>query len=153
MRFASGGARARVVLTELPLESIAATGPLRFRLAKTLLFPRHAIPRRQVLERVAAVAAGLEKMAARRGVAIEPLPGAWYGLDPIHIRRRVRGEAWSKILATWRPEPGAATPTLGPGEPRAIRRARPEQWWLWGRPRSTLQPSASLPDGTTVSLY
>ena len=142
---------AGTVLTQLPLESIGSTGPVRFGLAKTLLFPRHAITRRQVLDRAAAVARGLEETAGRHGAALQALPRSWYGLDPIHIRRARSREAWTAILAPWRPDAPSAQPA--PIDRRAVRRARPEHWWLFGRPRSTPQPAARLADGTTISLY
>jgi hypothetical protein len=91
----------------------------------------------------------------------------WYGLDPIHIRRQRRTDAWGRFLAAWKgtsdPEPergmrderGRAKVCAGVPLSLAIRiwRLRPEAWRFLGRDLGIPQPSKPFPDGTRFWLY
>jgi hypothetical protein len=147
-------AGARVVLTALPLASISTVGPARYRLMRTLLFPGCRLTYATVLERAHELDRRLRDLAGLRGLALVEHQREWYGLDPIHIRRRHRGVAWRDVLAPW--AEGAALP---PPVPASLRRwlrlclLAPERRWVLGRERQRAQPAARLPDGTTLSLY
>jgi hypothetical protein len=78
---------------------------------------------------------------------VEPSP-SWYGMDPIHVRRSMRHEAWKHILHHPRlphagsPRGGGRLPLFGAAELR-----------LFGVPRRNPQPVCRFKDGTTVALY
>ena len=93
-------------------------------------------------------------LASERGFTTVEHRPAWYGFDPIHLKRRIVHEAWPTMLASWR----------AGGEAIALQRA---SWWMsaymaglapWERSllgirRRAAQPSARFSDGTTISLY
>lgn len=156
-RLASRGAT--TVLTLLPQESLERVGVLRFYAARTLLFPSCRLRREDILERALHANARLRELAARMGIsAIDP-PLDWFALDPIHIRRRRRREAWSSVLARWGREPAPGAGGAGPLPRTPWRRrdrflpAPPEESWLLWIHRRRPQPARTLPDGTTLALY
>ena len=79
-------------------------------------------------------------------------PGSWYGLDPIHIMRARRREAWSTILADW--GVGEAPPQGGVNEHYpSLRFAIPDKRWILGILQRHRQPWRRLPDGSSISVY
>ena len=78
-------ARARTVITLLPLAGISALPPWRYRLLRTLLFPGCRLSFADALDCAFAVQTGLVALAARfAAVTIEPRT-TWYRFDPIHL--------------------------------------------------------------------
>lgn len=105
--------RGQIAITRLPLASLATVGPARFRLLRTCFVPGCRLS----LEALAAAAADLDAriaaVAADHAATLIEQPGAWYGLDAIHLRRRhldalwhAAGDAWglpgASARATWR---------------------------------------------------
>jgi hypothetical protein len=141
-----GAMEAAVVLTLLPVATLARLAPWRFALFRTALFPACRLPLGRLLERARAVNDRLAEMAARRGATLVAPDPRWYGADPIHVRRDRRASAWSTILAAWGPPPA-------PLRPVSRRGLTPAWRTLAGIPLRRSQPSGRLPDGTTISLY
>lgn len=170
---------ARTVLTLLPMESLAALGSFRYRAFRALLFPSCRLRLEEALERSRELDWRLREAAGRCGVATAAPDARWYGLDPIHIQRRLRKEAWGRVFASWgsegegegararepvsRPERGGERSPVPSFEAVSvdvplrlalrIRRLRPETWTILGRELGVPQPSAPLPDGTRFWLY
>jgi hypothetical protein len=147
-------AGASVVITQLPVASVEALGELRFQFYRRLFIPG----RRLTLEGAKAMVRSFNERLIRLGelrkTPVISVADAWYGLDPIHIRRRVFRAAWGSMMESWR----AAR------EPLVI--TRPSVWtaayltslapWertIFGIRRRAVQPSGRLSDGTTISLY
>jgi hypothetical protein len=151
-RLASQGARS--ALARLPLSSIERLTPLRFGIARGLLYPSHRIDLATVRERARALDERIVALAQAHGAALVEPRGDWYGLDPIHIRWSRRGEAWDELLS---PLGMSAAPgtflELDGAERRALRRVRPERRRWMGRQETHPQPCAVLLDGTTISVY
>jgi hypothetical protein len=148
-------ARAATVLTLLPLASLERVPPWRFHLARALLFPGRAIERQALLDRARELDLVLRRLAREAGAAVvEPDP-AWYGIDLIHIKRKVAERAWGEILGRW-PE-GEGGGEGGGGEMteklRGVRRLRAAELRLGPWTVRTAQPCGRLRDGTTVELY
>jgi hypothetical protein len=83
------------------------------------------------------------------GVRLVEPPPSWYGIDPIHVRRSLRHEAWDRILVHPRlPHEGrlegggGRLPVFGAAELK-----------LFGVRRRNPQPVCRFKDGTTVALY
>lgn len=106
---------ARTAVTRLPLASVATVGPSRYRAFRTCFVPGCRLSLAAVKEAAADLDARLVDVAAAHGVAVLDQPAAWYGLDPIHVRRRhlaglfhAAGDAWGlpaprhRIRARWR---------------------------------------------------
>ena len=92
---------ARTVVTRLPLASVAAVGPARYRVFRTCYVPGCRLTLPAVKEAVADLDARVVALAAEHGAAVLDQPAAWYGLDPIHVRRshlvdlfHAAGDAW-----------------------------------------------------------
>ncbi len=145
---------AHTVLTLPPVRSVEGLSPSRYRLIRTLLFPRHRVPYGVALERTAQTTEALKELANSFGARVAELPASWYGFDPIHIRRRFRSEAWSDVLSRW-PVEAAAVEPVGPTLRRQLYLVtrRPLEWALFGYGCGRSQPAASLPGGGSLALY
>ena len=154
-RLASVGAT-RPVLTLLPEQSLRRLPPWRFRLVRTLLFPRNRMSLAEVLERAAQLNDRLRLLAAERALPMVDPDAAWFGLDPIHIRRRAWSPAWRTFVGPWAAEAGMEPPPPARGSAwRWIRLqlAAPECRSWFGFARRHAQPCLRLPDGTTLSFF
>lgn len=89
---------ARIVLGDLPLASLRALTPRRYAWSKRLLFPFHELGFEQARLGVEALHEGLDQLARRRGWRLWSPDPEWYGVDPIHVRRRAR-HAWAARIA------------------------------------------------------
>lgn len=139
-----------VVLSGLPIKGIGALGQARYLAVRSIIFPRCRLSLAEVRTTAHTVHAGLRALAARAGaVFVEPEP-SWYGLDPIHVRRAARPRAWERMLDAG-PEGGQVAAAVR-GMP-TLRLLRPQQRRLFGIEQTRSQPSATLPDGTHISLY
>jgi len=76
---------------------------------------------------------------------------AWYGVDPIHIRRRFWPLAWSQMLGAdllaMKTQKAFAVDLL------RLRFLRPEQRWFFGREQFTEQSGYSLSSGIRIWLF
>jgi hypothetical protein len=138
----------QVVLTLLPLARLERLSPREVRLAVSLLFPGRQAPWPALLERVRELDGQLRRLGREHGALLVEPEASWYGIDPIHLRRSRRREAWERLTS-----PGPLT--AGSAEPARVRipLLGAEELRLAGRTLRTIQPAARLADGTTVSLY
>ena len=150
-RLEQPGARTAIVLP--PVASLEGSPRWRFAAARTILFPSCRLGKEETLRRLAEVAAALRDLGAAAGAAVVDPPREWYGLDPIHIRRAAREEAWRRSLESW----GGGLGRGGQAPFRAERflglSLRAERYRVFGRERRRTQPVATFPDGTEISLY
>jgi hypothetical protein len=116
----------RVVVTRLPLESVARLGPVRFRVLRSLYVPGCPL----TLPALAAAAADLDDRVARItascGATLLEQPGDWYGIDAIHVRRRRLGDLWHRAADAWGLPPASLV------RRRRVGRARLADWALLG---------------------
>jgi hypothetical protein len=145
---------ARVVLNNIPIASLRTVGAVRYRAFRELFFPKCKLPRREMLRRAEELTEVLAKMAEERKTPVFSGENAWYGLDPIHPRRRSAGEIWSRMLGELF-TPGQIAPLARPtpSTALALRRLNPQSWAHFGLARHAAQPAARLGDGTTIALY
>jgi hypothetical protein len=145
---------ATTLVTELPVASIERLSEARFRFFRRLFFPQSKLTYADAQNLIMELNRELAALCRARKIPIIPVSGAWYGLDPIHLRRRVRGEAWPTMLAGWR---GAVPPFDVARSPlwtsAYLAHLRPHERFVFGIRRRTAQPSGRLSDGTTISLY
>lgn len=146
---AAGVAGEATVVTLLPLANLERVPPWRFHLARTVLFPGRPLDRRDLLARARELDAEVRRLALTAGARVVEPDLAWYGLDPIHIKRKVAARVWGEILGRW---PGGGA--VGEVEKmRGLWRLRSEELRLWRWTVRTPQPCGRFPDGTTVALY
>jgi hypothetical protein len=147
-------AGARVAMTSLPMRSVSGLSPSRFRVIRSIFFPRSQLRYDTILGWARELDERLRRLARERGaILVEPRP-EWYGFDPIHIRRGRRAAAWLEMLSALA---GGSRGVVS--FPPRLRRSprlwllKAEQRWVFGRERYTAQPTARLHDGTTLALY
>jgi hypothetical protein len=137
-----------VVITDLPVASLARLSRIQYRLIRTVIVPQCRLPLEVARERSFALNDGVIALALRRGLKLVRLRPEWYGWDPIHIRPRFWQEAFPEILL------GAAGPARAAKAP-ALRLylAPPERRWLLGIEQRRAQPCVRIPPATDVYLY
>lgn len=137
------------VLTLPPLARLEKLTVWQVRLAVSVLYPGRDAPWPGLLDRARELDGRLRRIAAERGARlVEPETG-WYGIDPIHLRRSRRREAWERVLSLWPLAPES------PGLPGRLRLPLlgAEEAHLLGRTLRHPQPAARSADGTSLSLY
>lgn len=164
----------RTIVTALPVQGLERLSPWHYQCFRMLLFPGRGLTQEQALDRARTVNEGLRTLCSERRITLIEQRLEWYGLDPIHIRRRYGAIAYHEILRSWL-EPGrderrsrrsAREGTGGTGtydEPSLARTDFRHRWRvrlfapqyrrLFGFEQHRKQPAGLLPDGSTVSLY
>lgn len=140
---------AETVLTLLPLPRLEKLTPRQVRLAVAILFPGRPAPWPGLLDRARDLDGRLRKMGEQYGARLIEPEAAWYGLDPIHLRRQVRRQVWDGVLSMWFPE----APAVPPGHRQRIPWFCAEEVRLGPMNLRKAQPALRIGDGTTVSLY
>lgn len=143
----------RLVVTRLPLESLAAAPEWKIRLLTSLFFPGSHINRDAALVQAVELDQQLLTFARRYGAYVVQPHYEWYGWDPIHIARRHRAAAWRAYLTCWSNGQPPARATASWHLWLLLQRARPQQRKLFGMERCHVQPTVKLVDGSTISLY
>jgi hypothetical protein len=138
----------RLVVAGLPATELSAVGPLRYGFVRTFMVPSCRVTRAQALSRAERLHEALGRRAVEHGARFVEMSPAWYGFDPIHVRRSAVPALAEALLG----------PPAGRGRPRPADRARillarPSVRTVLGIVRTRRQPSARLADGTTVALY
>ncbi|HEV8578624.1 MAG TPA: SGNH/GDSL hydrolase family protein [Thermoanaerobaculia bacterium] len=141
--------QAEIVLTLLPVARLQRLSAWQVRLVTSVLFPGRPAPWPDLLDRALELNERLQRMGQEYGVRLVEPAADWYGIDPIHLRRGIRGEAWDRVLS--HSSLGAST---GPAAARIpLLSFGAKEIHLFGFHLHTPQPAASLAEGTTVSLY
>lgn len=144
----------RVVVTELPLASIERLGPRRFAILRSIIFPRCRLTLDEARRRASEINETVHRAARAHGAEVVAHDAAWYGLDPIHIRRRDFARAWRAVLGGWNED--ARRGELARGSLRRwiqLGLFSPEKRAFFGFERGRRQPAGRLWDGSTVWLY
>lgn len=147
--------QAAVVATPLPMINLEKLSPLRYHAVRTILFPGRGEPWPSLLERARELDRRLRRLAADQGAVLVEPRASWYGIDPIHVRRRQRRQAWDHILSHWSLR-SARPPDLPAAEPAPRIRVpafAAAEHRLFGVPRRTPQPACRLADGSSVAFY
>lgn len=145
---------ARIVLTQLPLASALSLGRARFKFFRSLLFPSSDLKFDDLQSQVMRLNQHLLDLGREHNVQTLELRGHWYGLDPIHIRRRHRDPAWQELLASWFDEPRVVDfHAANPAESLRQWRQRPFERRWFGREQMSAQPALREADGSTLWLY
>jgi hypothetical protein len=126
----------------------------RFRFFRSLFFPRCKLSLAVAKELVATLNQELLALGERRKIPVISVCDSWYGVDPIHVRRRVWRQAWPALLAPWHEADGPVEiARSSPWTSAYLATLAPWERTLLGVRRRAAQPSGLLSDGTTISLY
>ena len=145
---------ATTVVTQMPIGSVEGLSEARFRFFRRLFFPRSRLTLADAKALVRSFNERLIYLGESRKLSVIPVSAAWYGFDPIHLKRRMLRRAWPELLASWR---GASEPVVVANwslwTTAYLATLAPWERSLFGIRRRAAQPSGRLVDGTTVSLY
>jgi hypothetical protein len=151
-RLADAGAT--TLVTELPVASLQRLSDARFRFFRRLFFPQSKLTFADAQAMIVELNGRLVELCRERKLPVIPVSAAWYGFDPIHLKRRVRGEVWARMLAGWRDAVGPIEIVRSSLWTSAyLASLAPHERTMFGIRRRAAQPSGRLSDGTTISLY
>ncbi len=137
-------------LTHLPLDSLRSLSRKRFLFFRKLLFPSSTLTYEDAIAAAVELDEALVELSATAGLErAEPQPH-WYGLDPIHIRRRARPEAWQQFLTPLLE--GFSPRHPGPLTQQHIWTRKAALRWRGGREFVTPQP-CMIVDSTELWLF
>jgi hypothetical protein len=145
---------ARVVLNNLPIESLRRVGPARYYALREVLFPSCKLSRGEMLQRAETLSQRMAGLAEVRKTPVFSGESAWYGLDPIHPKLTSAGEIWRRMLGAI----SNAEEPIALARPNArtalrYRRLRALESAQFGVTRRAEQPALRAADGTTISIY
>ena len=145
---------ARIVMTQLPMASVSRLSRSRFLFFRNLFFPGSDLRLEDLASRVTRLNQRIVELGREHEIPTPELRGEWYGLDPIHIRRRDRTAAWRALLTTWFDSQNeAAFDSVGIGSTLRLWRQRPFERRWFGRTQHAAQPVLREPDGSALWLY
>ena len=131
--------RPSLVMTGLPLCSLRTLSAARFRFFRTLFFPSSKVLFEDTQRIAHEVHSHVLQLATEYSAELIEPQAEWYGIDPIHIRRRHRRVVWQQLL-----KPFVDRPTCRPlssAECLRIWQLKPEQLWRGQRLIETAQPA------------
>jgi hypothetical protein len=141
-----------IAVTGLPLASIRRLSNRKFLVFRTVLVPSCRLSLGQVVERSEVVSAGLARLAGEREARFVAADPAWYGFDPVHVRRAMWRSAWPHVLGA--PPATQATPAPRSSvEGLRLYLMAPERRWIFGREQVTPQAGRALREGGRVWLF
>lgn len=136
----------QIVMTRPPVTSVETLGWLRFTVSRLVLFPFSRLTLAGVKSKTVELDERLQEVASKLNVPIGQPNAEWYGLDPIHVRRRYQAEAFGKMMDRWTVPSQMHQPSVKRRRPTAASR------WVFGRKRHVTQPSTASAD-TRVFAY
>lgn len=153
---------ARVVMTRLPVESLLRLSSFHLNTVRNILFPSCRLTVNEIQHRVHELDNRIVSIAEDHGIPLVGTDLLWYGLDPVHIRRRYWAGYWGNIIRNWSDGVDKSQNEVASEEERL--RADPLLWcYMWSRwakrrrvlggIHERLQPSGRLSDGSIISVY
>ena len=136
---------ARIVMTGLPLDSVARIGRVRYLLARSILFPGCFLPHSTILSRSYALQKLVQDLAAEYCITFVEPESHWYGVDPIHVLRKYRETAFLKYFAPFDLTPSGSAANLGTTRMRIPLPTAAERTVFW-REKTVQQPVYLSPD-------
>jgi hypothetical protein len=100
----------RIAITGLPTTSLAGVGPVRLRLLKAVFVPGCRLTLAELQDSATRLDERVRCIARDFGATVIEQPGAWYGFDAIHVRRRRLDDLWHAACDAWGWEAPAALP-------------------------------------------
>lgn len=145
---------ATTIVTELPMDSLRMLGSWRYSVFRKLFFPRSRVSLEKAFSLAEKVNESVICAAQKRDMVVSPGNYAWYGFDPIHIRRRYWAVVWPEILSSWRSSDAPRVVPRGSLRRWLYLLSRvPDQRMIWWLQQHREQPSGCLSDGTRISMY
>ena len=143
----------QMVITELPMAGLMHIGPRRFNLMRSLLFPSSSFTFEQAQTQIRELNERVKQLAVDYGATVAVPRDEWYGVDPIHVRRRYWARAWREILSCWFEQHEGPTASGSLCRYMQLRRQRPLYRRLFGFDQHRTQPCCRLFENMLLSLY
>jgi len=147
-------AECRMVMTGLPLARLERLTPAGYYVLRTISYPACRIPYEQAVADARELDAQLADLAEGNKIPLVAPPAEWYGLDPVHVRRRTAETVWKTVFSACpdvprfvRADRGSLLRWL------YLRTRRPAEFRFLGLPGRGRQPSGRLRSGSTIALY
>jgi hypothetical protein len=144
---------AAIVVSGIPLASIAKLRPWEFRFFRAIFYPNSHLTFADALAAAGELDERLRELSKEFDAQFVEPETAWYSVDRIHIRRSAQRFAWRQFFAPFAAESLDELPSATLRRFLYLRALTPYQRWLFGIPNGRAQPSGRLPNGTVVSLY
>lgn len=144
---------ARVVVTGLPLASVAGVGGFRYRALRTCYVPGCRLSLEELKAAAGQLDARVRDLAAEHAAAVIEQPVEWYGFDAIHLRRRRLGDLWHRGCDLWGWEATGPGPAATYAEWMTLGSRSAEVRSLVRRMLFTPQPVIDRPGSFQLSLY
>jgi hypothetical protein len=143
---------AEIVMTELPLESIATLSKSRFRFFRAIFFPGSTVGFSELRESAQQLNESVREIASVFNAKLIVPPAAWYGFDPIHIRRLARRDAWTHTMEAW--EAWSKPKSLKPSAVGSVRIwGSKSQYGSWRGKDRTHSNTLALDSKTTLRFF
>ena len=144
-----------IVMTNVPIASIKSISEWRYKMLRSVLFPRCQLSRREVVERASVVHHGLVEMAASKHFELLEPSSDWFGADAIHVHYWKRKAFYQRITEQFSSSNGTQCLDIGNEPWFSMWKQRPRFAYkkVLGRERRNQQPSGQLADGTIISMY
>ena len=146
--------RAEIVICDLPMDSIRGLSERRYRLFRSILFPRCRLSRNEILQRMESLQSGLHELAKKHFIPVFAVETHWYGFDPIHPRSRFLQPWFRGMFDLFEQQSGASSRNSFHWSTNAyLNLLRPDQWKYFGFDKRSAQPAGRLIDGSKIFLY
>lgn len=144
-----------IVMTNVPIASIKSISEWRYKMLRSVLFPRCQLSRREVVERASVVHHGLVEMAASKHFELLEPSSDWFGADAIHVHYWKRKAFYQRITEQFSSSNGMQCLDTGNEPWFSMWKQRPRFAYkkVLGRERRNQQPSGQLADGNVISMY
>jgi hypothetical protein len=143
----------KLVITQLPMESLRKLGALRFLSVRSLFFPRSHLTLHDAMEGIEKLNRQVIALAEQYGATvIEPDPN-WFGIDPVHMKMPYWKAAWKKFFDPVTEKNFEVEKGIHPLDWCALRMIPPRERRLFGITQRRKQPGYRRADGTTISFF
>lgn len=143
------------VVLGLPVCNLVELSAFRYHLFRNLFVPRCRLDQVSVISHARELHHALSSLCSSVGATFVEQRTAWYGHDPIHIKKSHYAIAWQEVLSNWWSDAQHTTVVTRQRFLDALYLATlvPQQREVMGMVQRKTQPAGYLRDGTTVSLY
>ncbi len=92
---------AKIVMTGLPIDSVKSVGPVRFVIARSVLFPGCRMPFSEILARSESLEQSAQQFAQQNNIPYLIPQAEWYRTDPIHVIKPLRESVFQQFFSHW----------------------------------------------------
>lgn len=145
--------QANIVYASLPIASIKRIQRWQFNVLRRVLFPGSKLKFEDAIQFAHELDEKSQEISKFFSAKMIEPNERWYGVDPIHIKRRFLSEAWQTYTRQWTASDKSPPSNTDAKTRIATWRLRPFRRWLMNREQLRSQPCWQSPDIGSISLY